>query len=214
MFRKLIGIVIRPVIATAMMAAVSSAAGAAPMQIVWDDFSRAVPVCWNECVRVEYALCYSLVCDDYGCRDYEYPCSYCAEYGIECTSARIRLPDGDLIDVTIEHNAINSNEIEFRLRAGPGVNAWKQITISDGADTWRVWTYEEWWTRYYFCNWPQTETPNCDTIGHWAGPTIERGQIVFSKTRNLFFHEDVYVLRNLGQRLSPGDRVTFRWVED
>jgi hypothetical protein len=214
MIRKLIGIAIQPVIAAAMVAAASSTASAAVVEISWDDFSREYSECWQQCVREEFGQCVDLQCDEYGCDDYYYICPYCVEYAPFCSVERWRLPDGDLIDVTIEHNATASDSIEFRLRAGPDVNLWKQITISDGADTWRVWTFEEWWSQRYFCNWPLSETPGCDTIGHWAGPTIERGQIVFSKAGFLWIHHDVYVLRNLGQRLSPGDRVTFHWVED
>ncbi len=161
---------------------------AAPVAITWYDFDNKVSRCDYYCPSSP-GVCYPT-----------------------CTPERVELPDGDLIDVSIEHNAVAPDSIEFRLISD--VTTWRQITINDGSLAWTVWTYEEWFARHSYCNWPDPATPGCDTIGHWSDPTLAHGEIVFTKAGSFWWeHEDVYVLRNLAGRLSPGDRVTFHWVD-
>ena len=130
-----------------------------------------------------------------------------------CFTHRVNLPDGDLIDFSIEPGAAAPNAVEFRLVAGPFVTWWKEIIIASTltTDIWRVWTKDG----MSFCNWPSPETSSCNRIGEWSGIALSPyAFIIFSKAKEFGEHRPVYVLGDLAARLRQGDRVTFTWIKD
>ncbi|QRN97494.1 hypothetical protein JRI60_52695 [Archangium violaceum] len=187
-----------------------------PYTIVWDDFSRTGSG-YNICSSYFYRTCrdcyvynqssyYQSLCpsptdiNPVGCR----VCNY-------TYTDRVLLPGGDLIDVSIEHNATAPDGIEFRLESAPNVKWWKQVALTGVVDYWTVWNQngQSW------CNWPDPQTAGCNTNSQWADVALNPGsRFVFSKTQSSGTREDTYVLHNLAERLTGGDRVTFRWVED
>ncbi len=203
-------------------------AGAAPAQaqtvIQWSDFSKTTQVCAQQCVAWGTQWTQSCVgdcydpdncdgcCNDSQCWD---PITVCEQYQSvpPCTTTRVKLPDGDLIDVQIQHGAIGSDAIEFRLVAtAPNVHWWKQIrTSGNGGPVWKVWAEPD--SKQSWCNWPQAQTPNCNTQGEWTGVLLGEA-FIFSKAKLFGVHTDVYVLRDLSNQLRGGDRVTFTWVSD
>ncbi|WP_158616261.1 MULTISPECIES: hypothetical protein [Corallococcus] len=48
----------------------------------------------------------------------------------------------------------------------------------------------------------------------WKQVTLVGGGDNFSKARLFGVHTDMYTLGNLGDPLTGGDRVTFRWIHD
>jgi hypothetical protein len=121
-------------------------------------------------------------------------------------SKRVPLPDGDLIDVTIEHG------VEFRLESASNVTWWKQVAIVGGGEYWSVWNENG----NAWCNYPYASTAGCNTNSQWVHIVTAPGtRFVFSKSKGIFgVHTEMYNLYNLAERLSGGDRVTFRWVKD
>lgn len=206
------------------------AAGATPAQaqttIHWSDFSKSTQVCAQQCVAWTSQWVSSCVGDCYDwtncqpggcCTDFQcmYPQTVCALWQSvpPCTTTRVKLPDGDLIDVQIEHGALGPEAIEFRLIATtPNVHWWKQIrTSGNGGPVWKVWAEPD--RKQSWCNWPQAQTPNCNTQGEWTGVLLGES-LIFSKAKLFGIHTDVYVLPDLSSQLSGGDRVTFTWVSD
>ncbi|MFP2908765.1 hypothetical protein ACLESD_27690 [Pyxidicoccus sp. 3LFB2] len=191
--------------------------------ITWADMERTTTAYYPQCVTGVYA---------HTCSQCAYDPKYSQEYSMSgCTSpsdwqhmcytcdkqyvpyqARVQLPDGDIINVTIEHGVTASDGVEFRLESGPNVTWWKQVTIIGGGETWRVWNQDG----NSWCDWPYPSTNNCNTNSQWASIVADPStRFVFSKAKGIFaVHEDKYVLFNLSERLTGGDRVTFRWVQD
>lgn len=115
---------------------------------------------------------------------------------------RVPLPDGDLIDVTVEHQAVDPATVEFVLASAPEVTWWKGVTIPDGeGSSWEISTEASWWG---------AQGGPAGAVGApgaaWAGAHLQQGQGVRDPPA-------MYTLSDLG-RLQPGDRVTFRWVRD
>jgi hypothetical protein len=103
------------------------------------------------------------------------------------------LSDGDLINVTIEHNVASSNAVDFVLESGPFINWWKAIALPDGQ-----WIYTQ-------------DARKRDT----ATVAISQlhGDLQLGKAKFLGVHQGVYLLDSL-ERLQAGDRVTFSWLRD
>lgn len=191
--------------------------------ITWADMERTetryTPMCISGYYQHFCSFCaadaiYSLEYMSSNCTspsDISHMC-YTCDKAILPYTARVELPDGDIIDVTIEHGATASDGVEFRLESGSGVSSWKQVSIIGGGETWRVWNEggSSW------CDWPSPVTNNCNTNSQWAFIVTSPGtRFMFSKAKGLFStHQDVYNLYNLTDRLTGGDRVTFRWVQD
>lgn len=179
----------------------------AQTEIGWNDFSATQQVCTTGCTQSEWMQV--LNCDLYDCwYDLEL---VCVAYGTSCQLERIPLPDGDIIDYTIEHGAVSPEVVEWRLVAAPNVGWWKQVRNRGGPDVWKVWTDngKSW------CSWPQAATADCNQISEWTGVLLSGAQeFVFSKAKFLASHQDVYVLRNLSSHLRGGDRITFTWRKD
>lgn len=198
--------------ATALLAFGGASAIAAPVEIRWADFSATQQECHFECTQretVQHTECwwngYDVDCDTWSE-------TVCVAGHNVCSQVRKPLPDGDLINVSIQHGATDPAGIEFKLVTAPGM-WWKQIMASGGPDKWTVWTEND----GPHCNWPQVSTPNCDTNSEWAGVLLgEAGQITFSKAKWNWgiIHADMYILRDLSSQLRGGDRVTFTWVRD
>jgi hypothetical protein len=197
---------------SAVLIAVSAgAAEAAPIAISWADFSATHRECQVQCTQHEWVdqiYCWTDGEDQYCEDEWELVCT--ATNNV-CGSVRTLLPDGDLIDVSIQHNATDPSGIEFKLALGPGITWWKQLMGSGGSDQWTVWN----WDDGLHCNWPQPITPQCDTNSEWTSVLLsEQGRFVFSKAKFLGLHTEMYELRNLASQLRGGDRVTFTWIRD
>ncbi|WP_375754517.1 hypothetical protein [Corallococcus exercitus] len=191
--------------------------------ITWEDFTRAHTTTSLTCISARYA----------------HSCAFCAsnnDYQLEysnssCTGPNdtfnscitcdkvwltdiqpIYLPDGDLINVIVEHNAASPDVVEFRLESGSAVTWWKQVGLVGGGDHWKVWNENG----NSWCNWPSASTANCNTNSQWTSIVTDPGSyFVFSKAKGIFaVHTEMYRLYNLADRLSGGDRVTFRWTKD
>jgi hypothetical protein len=191
--------------------------------ITWADFSKTTTAYEARCVTGAYNhTCYfcatnSLYSAEYsfsGCTspsDLQHMCTTCDRQVFPVTK-RVALPDGDLIDVTIEHNVAGSDVVEFRLESGSNVTWWKQVAIVGGGEYWRVWNEggNSW------CDWPSPTTSGCNINSQWTSIVTSPGtRFVFSKAKGIFAtHTDMYNLYNLSEQLTGGDRVTFRWVKD
>ncbi|MBN9684436.1 MULTISPECIES: hypothetical protein [unclassified Corallococcus] len=188
----------------------------------WSDFGKTTVKYEAECVTGAY---------DHTCEFCGTNSLYSAEYALsECTSnsdtghfcqtcdreirekvAYAELPDGDVILAEVEHNVAGSEIIEFRLNSGSSVTWWKQVALVGGGDDWRVWNQDggSW------CNWPNASTNNCDTNSQWADIVTAPGtRFIFSKAKLFGVHTEMYSLGGLGDHLTGGDRVTFRWIRD
>lgn len=192
-----------------------TALASAPYTIAWNDFSRTTTT--YQCTEIAIRSCLECSRNNYpayvesGCQSTSdtRSCTYCAQS--TPTTTRVPLPDGDLIDVTIEHNMTASDGIEFRLESAPNVTWWKQVALIGGGDTWTVWNQDG----QSWCNWPQAQTANCNTNSQWANVVLASGtRFRFSKAKVFGWHTEMYNLYNLHERLTDGDRVTFRWVQD
>ena len=190
--------------------------------ISWSDFGKTTVQYVAECVTGAYNhSCYfcgtnSLYSTDYslsGCTslgDIEHQCLTC-DREIRQKVVYAQLPDGDVILAEIEHNVAGPEVIEFRLNSGSNVSWWKQVTLVGGGDNWRVWNQDG----SSWCNWPNASTNNCDTNSQWTDIVRDPGsRFVFSKAKLFGIHTDMYTLGNLGDHLTGGDRVTFRWIHD
>lgn len=190
--------------------------------ISWADFSATEVVYRYGCATLAYAHSCTFCAADMFLYSAEYAASGCnTNPGATCFTCdkaifpfteRVELPDGDLIDVTIDHGIAASNVIEFRLQSASGISRWKQVTLSSSSQPWKVWNE----SGSSWCNWPSPSTSNCDTNSEWSSIVLASGsKFVFSKSKGLFgTHTDVYELSNLSSMLTGGDRVTFRWVQD
>jgi hypothetical protein len=109
-----------------------------------------------------------------------------------------RLPANDRIQATIEVDSVASTEIEFVLRAAPGVSWWKGLTISADVEI-------------------STENDRRTDSVTVLRSTIDGGELTFSKAIRwwLFLtpHWVMYRLRDLDW-LPPGCRVVFDWQAD
>ncbi|NVJ22266.1 MULTISPECIES: hypothetical protein [Myxococcus] len=191
--------------------------------ISWSDFSATEVVYRYSCATTVYAHTCSFCASD-GLYSGEYATSGCTSPGdfthtcFTCDKAlfpfteRVELPDGDLIDVTIDHSVAASDVVEFRLQSASGISRWKQVTLISSGQPWKVWNE----SGSSWCNWPSPSTSNCDTNSEWSSVMLASGtKFVFSKSKGIFgTHTDVYELSNLSSMLTGGDRVTFRWVQD
>ena len=102
------------------------------------------------------------------------------------------LSDGDLINLTIEHQVVGGDAVEFALEAGPLITWWKAILLP--GNRW-IWTQD---------------ARNRDIA---IVPRSElHGDIQFGKAKFLGVHQGVYLLDSLEQ-LQGGDRVTFTWLK-
>jgi hypothetical protein len=103
------------------------------------------------------------------------------------------LSDGDLINVTIEHQVVGGDAVEFALEAGPLITWWKAILLP--GNRW-IWTQD---------------ARNRDIA---IVPKSElHGDMQFGKAKFAGLHQGVYLLDSLEQ-LQGGDRVTFTWLRD
>ncbi|MBZ4397203.1 hypothetical protein [Myxococcus sp. AS-1-15] len=86
------------------------------------------------------------------------------------------------------------------------------MTLLSSSQPWKVWNE----SGNSWCNWPSPSTAGCDTNSEWSSIVLDPSTcFLFSKSKGLFgTHTDVYELSNLSARLTGGDRVTFRWVQD
>lgn len=121
------------------------------------------------------------------------------------------LPDGDIIQSTIEHNAVDPAVVEFVLELGwheqihayfnnwEWVTWWKGLNVPDGeGNSWDIWV---------------EDNKIRDSVALWAHQVHNGQWLTFSKAKFFGKHCPVYILGNL-DRLQPGDRVTFRWLKD
>jgi hypothetical protein len=163
--------------------------------IHWEDFNALEPCpqggpCTQDLIT-PYCLCLR-----YG------PSGECLErqQGAACSRNRRKLlPDGDLIDVTIQKNAVDSSIVEFVLDRGPGIDWYKQLTIYDGTGaSFRIGSKDK-------------QPPVRESL--WSGQVKNGQPIRFTKAGFLGYWKDSYLLFGL-ERLAPGTRVTFRWVRD
>lgn len=192
--------------------------------ITWADFAKTKVTGVYSCITVSSpqscSFCasspaYSVEYSTSGCTapyDIDHTCNTCVKAWYPNVTQRVALPDGDLIDVTIEHGVTAPDGVEFRLESGPNVTWWKQVGLVGGGDHWRVWNEggNSW------CNWPSSSTAGCNTNSQWANIVTSPGTyFVFSKAKGIFaVHTEMYKLYNLSEQLTGGDRVTFRWVQD
>lgn len=131
-------------------------------------------------------------CDDFTCM-----CECNPPWITPCSCSA--LPDGDIIHSSIEHNAVDPAIVEFVLESRINHIWWKGLNVPDGEGS----------------SWDLSieDSKTQDSVTLWA-PQVHNGQwLTFSKS--IFFgkHCPVYVLGNL-DRLQPGDRVTFHWLQD
>ena len=110
-----------------------------------------------------------------------------------------QLPDGDLINVSIEPNAASVDAVEFVLETPTRVNWWKGILVPDGeGSNWEIWT---------------ENNRQQDRVALYAHQVRNSQQLEFRKAKFVGVHTGMYLLGGL-ERLDPGTRVTFRWVQD
>ncbi|NRD44146.1 hypothetical protein [Corallococcus exiguus] len=188
----------------------------------WNDFGKTTVQYVAECVTGPYThSCYfcgtnPLYSGEYsvsGCTspsDIQNSCITC-DREIREKVAYAELPDGDVILAEVEHNVAGPDVIEFRLNSGSNVTWWKQVALVGGGDDWRVWNHNG----SSWCNWPNASTNNCDTNSQWTTIVQASGtRFIFSKAKLFGIHTEMYSLGGLGDHLTGGDRVTFRWIRD
>lgn len=191
--------------------------------ITWADLDRKTPRYVAECTTGWYnhfcsfcasnSIYYSAYTNS-GCTspsDVQHMCFTCDRQIVTYYDS-VELPDGDIIEYTIEHGVADPLVVEFKLESGPDVTWWKQVSIIGGGETWRVWNQDG----HSWCDWPSPSTSNCNTNSQWTTIVTDPGtRFVFSKAKGIFAtHTDMYTLYGLYERLSGGDRVTFRWTRD
>ena len=198
-------------VALCLLVIEEASAEAGPVEIHWADFSAMHQECQVGCTQYQWVESFYCWTDGYGTYCDSWWDLVCVATGYVCNTVRTRLPDGDLIDVSIQHNATDPSDIQFKLVAGPGITWWKELMGSGSSDLWTVWTQDN----HSWCNWPQTVTSNCDTNSEWTGVLLNgAGWFKFSKAKFLGIHTNVYILRDLPSHLQGGDRVTFTWIAD
>lgn len=206
----------------ALMMCVSAVNMHAQYTITWDDFSRMVEKCHDECVETRDESSFSCgercVDMDYFtniCRRSEYSCNYeyrtvCVKYERKCHEERYELPDGDIIDLIIEENAVDPSIVEFVLEAGPNVTWYKHILLSDGTGgSWRIWTRG---SEKDAKDFPKDNRKRASE-SLWSSQVHNGQSLIFTQAGFLGWWRDSYKLGGL-DRLKPGTRVTFRWVSD
>jgi hypothetical protein len=109
------------------------------------------------------------------------------------------LPDGDIINVTIEEGVVSKDIVEFCLEAASHVDWWKEIRVPDGLGaSFPIYTQD---------------SRTSDSVALWADQVKNGQKLHFSKAKFLGWHTGVYDLGGL-DRLNPGSRVTFQWAQD
>ena len=112
---------------------------------------------------------------------------------------RCNFPGNHAILVSIEENAIGPDAAEFVLQSAPWISWWKQLILRDGEGN--SWTLE-------------TKNDMRDARnGLWAHQLHNGQNLDFWAGGFLGFGRHVATLSNL-ERLPPGSRITFRWVQD
>jgi hypothetical protein len=110
-----------------------------------------------------------------------------------------KLPDGDIILATIAYNAVGPSTVEFVLESAPQITWWKGIDVPDGQGTsWMI------------------ETENSKksaNVSLWANQVHNGQALTFHKAKFFGGHNIVYRIGDL-DRLPPGSRATFRWLQD
>ena len=103
------------------------------------------------------------------------------------------------ISVSIEQNVIGPGAVEFVLRSAPWITWWKQLILPDGDG--HFWTLETKNDKHEDRNglWVH-QSQNGQSLNFWAGGAFGLGR-------------HVATLGNL-DRLPPGCRITFLWLED
>jgi hypothetical protein len=113
-------------------------------------------------------------------------------------SGQLASSDGDLIDYTVEPDAVGQDAVEFVLASGLGITWRKELQLVDGqGSTWTVATQDQ-----------TTEDRNGLYMDQLPG-----GHLAFRKAKWVGTMWEVYRLEQLDQ-LKPGTRVTFRWIRD
>jgi hypothetical protein len=197
---------------TILVLLASQAAQATPSAINWESLGCAVTCAeWQK--RKVLCPCKEWDETEKVCREREEgPCfkDFCVRWeraSDTCSSGT--LEHNDRFEISVEANAVPSDAVEFKLTADTGVTYYKRLTVGS---TWHVWreNHQSW------CNWPDPVTVACTTIGEWASEILAPGgRLTFNKAMGIFaVPEDVYVLHGLKRWLKPGDRVTFRWVQE
>lgn len=108
------------------------------------------------------------------------------------------LPDGDLIDVRIDTDAVGPELIEVVLEAAPHITWWKAIRVPDGPDSRTL---------------IQTQDNRTTDRASVPASALHNRVLIFHKAKFLGAHRIVYRLGDL-ERIPPGGRVTFRWLRD
>ena len=110
-----------------------------------------------------------------------------------------KLPDGDIIQATIEYNAVDSSIVEFVLESAPQITWWKGIRVPDGeGNDWMIETQD---------------SRKVDSVSLWADQVHNGQALIFHKAKFSGSHRIVYHIGDL-DRLPPGSRATFRWLVD
>jgi len=169
----------------------SSKEALAVQGLSWTDFNRTEYQCRTFCEPV------------HGCANP--PCGWVCPPPV-CGQWRIPLPDGDLINVTFQPNAVSSDIIEFELQSAPDITWWKGLRVYDGVGSdWQIENQDgQAWSPY---------DSQHGIISLWAHQA-STGHLVFSKAKFFGWHTDMYVLYDLATQMLPGTRVIFRWVQD
>jgi hypothetical protein len=120
-----------------------------------------------------------------------------------CQYERVRLPDGDLIDVSVESDW-NYPYTLVELELGSDVSSWKGISIEAPG---------------YFAQdrlWVEGSRTYSRADFHTDFWRPDTGQALYLRKRKGFWgtKTSVYKLTGLGNHVGPGQRVKLRWVED
>jgi len=197
-------------VAVAIFFGLSAQEAQAQTALTWDDFTYYEMAPTYRCgyYAPPIACYWSNPTSPYDRRDPS-PCpiptpTYSCGYPMLITSAgvhngRVKLPDGDLIEIEIRDNAVSSDIVEFVLQSGSGITWWKGLNVPDGGgSSWDIYTQDS-----------RTQ----DSVALWAGQ-VNNGQVLtFSKAKIFGIHFPVYTLGGLN-RIKPGSRVIIRWMKD
>lgn len=114
------------------------------------------------------------------------------------------LTGGDVIQATVQFEAVSTDNVEFVLESGPGIDLWKGLRVPDGSGaSWLI----------------ETEgNKKLDRVSLWAGQVHNGQQLIFHHWDSGVLgmgsgKRIVYRLGDLGW-LPPGCRVTFTWLAD
>jgi hypothetical protein len=159
----------------------------------WDYFFDQI------CTREEPPLC---------------PNPPCGEATVRCepiapVAAPQTLLHGDRIAARIAHRVVDPSAVEIALEAAPSASDWKGLLVPDGEGSqWEIWT----WNSSEGGDAGRSDTSGA-VVGLWAHQVNNGQQLTFSKAMFFGVHTAIYTLGGL-ERLQPGDRLTFRWLED